>query len=54
MNTPLRLLRLPHRHTAVNKHVVVQRAGVPYELERVVCRECARVLSERRVGRTIA
>jgi len=34
--------------------VVVQRAGVPYELERVVCSACARVLSERRLGRTAA
>ena len=54
MTLPLRILRLPHRHRAVSTHVVVQRAGVPYEFERVICRECSRVLSERRLGRTAA
>ena len=37
----LRSLRLPHRHRAVSTHVVVQRAGIPYELERTVCSDCA-------------
>jgi hypothetical protein len=54
MTMPLRIPRLLHRHRGVSTHVVVQRHGVPYELERVVCRECARVLSERRLGRTAA
>ncbi|MDX6486285.1 MAG: hypothetical protein QOF43_1438 [Gaiellaceae bacterium] len=54
MNGPLRLLRIPHRHHAVSSHVVVQKAGVPYELERTVCRECSKLLAERRLGRTAA
>ena len=51
---PRRSLRLPHRHHAVSTHVVVQRAGIPYELERTVCSECARVLSERPLRRAAA
>jgi len=54
VNVPLRILRIPHRHRAVSTHVVVQRSGVPYEVERVVCRGCSRVLSERKLGRTAA
>jgi hypothetical protein len=54
VNVPFRSLRLPHRHRAVCTHVVVQRAGIPYELERTVCRECSRVLSERPLRRAIA
>jgi NMD protein affecting ribosome stability and mRNA decay len=46
--------RTPHRHHAVSTHVVVQREGIPYELERTVCRDCARVLSERRLRRAAA
>jgi len=49
-----RLIRLPHRHRAVNTHVVVQRSGIPYELERTVCSSCARVLNERTLRRTAA
>ena len=51
MNKPFRILRLPHKHNAVSTHLVVQRAGVPYELERTVCSECARVLAERPLRR---
>jgi len=47
-------LKLPHRHRAVSTHVVVRRAGVPYELERTVCTECERVLSERPLRRASA
>jgi hypothetical protein len=54
MTGTLRTLRLPHRHRAVSRHVVVQKAGIPYELERVVCAECGRVLSERPLRRTAA
>jgi hypothetical protein len=50
----LRILRLPHKHRAVSTHVVVQRAGVPYELARVICSGCSKVLSEHPVGRTAA
>jgi hypothetical protein len=49
-----RLIRLPHRHRAVSTHVVVQRSGIPYELERTVCSACARVLNERTLRRTAA
>jgi hypothetical protein len=54
MTLPLRILRLPHRHRAVSTHVVVQRAGVPYELAREVCSGCSKVMSERPVCRTAA
>jgi hypothetical protein len=50
----LRLPRLPHRHHAVNTRVVVQRSGVPYELERTVCSGCSRVLAEKPLRRTSA
>lgn len=43
-----------HRHRGTVLHVVVQRGGVPYELERTVCIGCLRVLSERSLGRTAA
>jgi len=49
-----RLIRLPHRHRAVSTHVVVQRSGIPYELERTVCSSCARILNERTLRRTAA
>jgi hypothetical protein len=54
MASPMRVLRMPHRHRAVTTIVVVQRAGIPYELERTVCSECARVLSETPLRRTAA
>jgi len=44
----------PHKHTAVVKHELRQRAGVPYEVERKVCSACARVLDERPVKRAAA
>ena len=40
-----------HQHTAVTTHVLRQRQGVPYELERTVCRDCKKLLSERQVRR---
>jgi NMD protein affecting ribosome stability and mRNA decay len=46
--------RAPHEHTAVVKHELRQRAGVPYEVERKVCSACARVLDERPVKRAAA
>jgi hypothetical protein len=49
-----RHVKLPHRHEAVSTHVVIRRSGVPYELERTVCRECERVLSERPLRRAAA
>jgi hypothetical protein len=46
--------KLLHRHRGVSTYVLVQRAGVPYELERTVCTGCARVLSERPLRRAAA
>jgi hypothetical protein len=43
-----------HRHTAVVKHALRQRAGIPYEVERKVCSACERVLDERPVRRAAA
>jgi hypothetical protein len=46
--------RPTHQHVAKQVHVVVQRAGVPYEVERQVCAGCSHVLVERPVKRTAA
>jgi hypothetical protein len=43
-----------HRHTEVTKHVLRQRAGVPYEVERKMCSSCREVLDERLLRRTAA
>jgi hypothetical protein len=43
-----------HRHTSVQTYVLVQRLGVPYELERTVCSECRQVLDERPLKRAAA
>jgi len=43
-----------HRHTGVRTHVLLQRLGVPYEVERTVCSECQRVLDERPLKRAAA
>lgn len=47
-------VRQPHQHIAKQVHVVLQRAGIPYEVERQVCTGCAHVLVERPVKRTAA
>jgi hypothetical protein len=44
----------PHKHTAVVKHELRQRGGVPYEVERKICSACARLLDERPVKRAAA
>ena len=54
MHKPFRILRLPHKHHAVSTHLVVQRAGVPYEAEQKVCADCHRVLDETPVRRAAA
>jgi hypothetical protein len=46
--------RPPHQHVAKRVHVVLQRAGVPYEVERQVCAGCSHVLVERPLKRTAA
>jgi hypothetical protein len=43
-----------HRHDAVTLHALHQREGIPYEVERVVCLGCRRVLSERTLRRAAA
>ena len=43
-----------HDHHAVTSLVLQQRDGVPYELERVVCDSCKKLLAERKVRRAAA
>ena len=43
-----------HGHRAVVVHVLEQRQGVPYEVERKVCAVCGRVLAERPLRRAVA
>jgi hypothetical protein len=43
-----------HEHVAKRVHVLLQRAGVPYEMERQVCEACRRVLDEKPVRRAAA
>ncbi len=43
-----------HEHVAERVHVVLQRAGVPYEVEQQVCQACHRILDEKPVKRTAA
>jgi NMD protein affecting ribosome stability and mRNA decay len=43
-----------HEHVAKRVHVLLQRAGVPYEVEQQVCTGCSRVLDEKPVRRATA
>lgn len=43
-----------HEHIAVVTHVLRQREGIPYEMERRVCSDCQRVLEERPLRRAAA
>lgn len=43
-----------HKHVAKSVHVLLQRGGVPYEIEQQVCTACARVLDEKPVKRAAA
>jgi NMD protein affecting ribosome stability and mRNA decay len=43
-----------HRHNAKVVHVLLQRAGVPYEVEQQVCTSCRRILDEKPVKRAAA
>jgi hypothetical protein len=43
-----------HRHHEVTTHVIRQRAGVPYEVEQRVCRDCRTVIAERSLRRAAA
>jgi hypothetical protein len=44
----------PHEHTPVTTVVLLQRNGVPYEVERTFCFSCREVLEEKPVRRTAA
>jgi hypothetical protein len=43
-----------HEHVAMQVHVLLQRGGVPYEVEQKVCAACFRVLDETPVRRAAA
>jgi NMD protein affecting ribosome stability and mRNA decay len=43
-----------HEHVAKRVHVLLQRAGVPYEVEQQICTSCARILGETPVKRATA
>jgi NMD protein affecting ribosome stability and mRNA decay len=43
-----------HRHVAKRVHVLLQKAGIPYEMEQQVCEACARILDEKTVKRAAA
>jgi hypothetical protein len=43
-----------HTHVAVVTHLIRQRRGIPYEMERKVCAACARVLDEKPIKRLAA
>ena len=43
-----------HEHVAKRVHVLLQRAGVPYEIEQQVCADCRRILDEKPVRRAAA
>jgi NMD protein affecting ribosome stability and mRNA decay len=43
-----------HEHVTKRVHVLLQRAGVPYEIEQQICADCSRVLDEKPVKRAAA
>jgi hypothetical protein len=43
-----------HHHSITFVHVVLQKAGVPYEVELQMCSECMHVLDERPLKRAAA
>jgi NMD protein affecting ribosome stability and mRNA decay len=43
-----------HRHTEVKEHLLRQRQGVPFEVERTLCAACRKVLAERPLRRAAA
>jgi hypothetical protein len=44
----------PHRHKTVTTHVLRQRSGVPYEVERKFCSACRQVIDEKPLRRAAA
>ena len=49
-----RRIHLLHKHRAVSMVMLIQRDGVPYRVERIVCSDCARVLAEQPLQRAVA
>jgi hypothetical protein len=45
---------MPHLHRGVKRRFLGQREGLPYEVERTVCRRCGAVLGERALRRAAA
>jgi hypothetical protein len=43
-----------HSHKTVTTHVLRQRAGVPYEVERKFCSSCRQVIDEKLLKRAAA
>ena len=43
-----------HTHAPVTEHLLRQRRGVPYEVERTTCAACGKVLDERPLRRAAA
>ncbi|NUR78174.1 MAG: hypothetical protein HOQ28_18040 [Thermoleophilia bacterium] len=43
-----------HEHVAKRVHVLMQRSGIPYEMEQQVCTSCRRILDEKPVKRAAA
>jgi len=43
-----------HKHSAITIRAIGQRQGVPYELERTLCRDCRRLLDEKPLKRAAA
>jgi NMD protein affecting ribosome stability and mRNA decay len=43
-----------HEHVAKRVHVLLQRHGIPYEMELQVCASCSRILDEKPVKRAAA
>ena len=44
-------MKRAHKHTAVKIRAIRQRNGVPFEVERSVCKQCQRLLEERPLKR---
>ena len=43
-----------HRHTEVKEHLLRQRQGIPYEVERTLCAACRAILAEQQLRRAAA
>ena len=47
-------MKRAHKHTAVTIRAIRQQNGVPFEVERKVCRECRTLLDEKPLKRVPA